>query len=67
MASALIFRCHSCKARIKVAIKLLGQVRPCPRCKTSLRVHIKAPEDSSSILISDSAAEPTEAGATEGR
>jgi uncharacterized paraquat-inducible protein A len=57
MASALTFRCPACNARIKTPIKLLGQVRPCPRCKQALRVRIQPPEDAPPALVSDSAEE----------
>jgi hypothetical protein len=53
MASSITFRCHACKARIKAPPKLMGQVRPCPRCKQALRVRVEPPEDAGPILLTD--------------
>ena len=34
-------------------MKLLGQVRPCPRCKQMVRVRFQPPEDAGPVLLQD--------------
>jgi hypothetical protein len=53
MSSALALRCQSCNARIKAPFKLLGQVRPCPRCKQPLRIRVQPPEDAGPVILRD--------------
>ena len=53
MSAMLVVCCHSCKARIKAPFKLLGQVRPCPRCKQAVRVRIHPPEDAGPVILRD--------------
>jgi hypothetical protein len=51
MASAVFLRCHACKARIKAPMKLLGQIRPCPRCKQAVLIRLTPPQDSPPVLV----------------
>lgn len=59
MSSAIMFRCHACKARIKAPTKLIGQVRPCPRCKQAVRVRIEPPEDAAPVMVQERVEEET--------
>jgi uncharacterized paraquat-inducible protein A len=53
MAYAIHVRCPACRARIKAPAQLIGQTRPCPRCKQSLEVRMSPPEDRGPVLIED--------------
>ncbi len=53
MAYAIHVRCPACRARIKAPSQLIGQTRPCPRCKRSLEVRMSPPEDLGPVLIDD--------------
>jgi DNA-binding response OmpR family regulator len=44
-------RCNACGARIKAAVQLLGQSRPCPRCGESLLVQPQPPDDAEPALV----------------
>jgi len=51
MSTALIVCCHSCKAKIKAPFKLLGEVRPCPRCKQAVRIRVQPPADAGPVIL----------------
>ena len=53
------FRCHSCQARLKAPLKMLGELRPCPRCRKPVRVRITLPEDAGPALVRDKKNEET--------
>jgi hypothetical protein len=53
MAYAIRVRCPACRARIKAPAELIGQRRPCPRCKKSLEVRMSPPDDLGPVLIDD--------------
>jgi hypothetical protein len=59
MSSAIMFRCHACKARIKAPLRMLGQVRPCPRCKQTVRVRISPPDDAGPVMVGGKVEEDT--------
>jgi CheY-like chemotaxis protein len=46
-------RCSGCGSRIKAPMALLGQTRPCPRCKQAIVVTIQPPEDEGPKLVLD--------------
>lgn len=50
MSSVVMLRCHACNARIKAPVKLLGQVRQCPRCKQAVRIRVQPPEDAGPLF-----------------
>jgi DNA-binding NtrC family response regulator len=49
----LRIECSDCGARIKAPVQLLGQSRPCPRCKATLVVQPAPPEDEGPSLVLD--------------
>jgi uncharacterized paraquat-inducible protein A len=51
MHSTIRVVCRGCGARINAPSQLLGQVRPCPRCKQRLVIQTKAPDDSWPVLV----------------
>jgi uncharacterized paraquat-inducible protein A len=46
-------RCPGCDARIKAPKEMLGQTRPCPRCKRRLVIRTPAPTDAQPIVLHD--------------
>ena len=44
-------RCRLCGARVKAPHRLLGQIRPCPKCQRDLPIHEELPEDQGPILL----------------
>jgi len=59
MSKAIFLRCHACRARIKAPIKLLGEIRSCPRCGQAVRIRIQPPEDCGPLIIRDRSEEDT--------
>jgi uncharacterized paraquat-inducible protein A len=55
MASAIVFCCPTCKARIKAPIQIIGQTRACPGCKHFFVVPTQTPGDSGPALLLDAA------------
>ena len=53
MHSSIRVRCPGCDARIKAPIEMLGQTRPCPRCKRRLVIRTQAPNDAQPVLLHD--------------
>lgn len=51
MATAIVLRCHACQARIKAPMKLLGQVRKCPRCGQAILIRILPPQDAPPVIV----------------
>jgi uncharacterized paraquat-inducible protein A len=51
MSAAIFLRCHVCQARIKAPMKMLGQIRPCPRCKQALLIRITPPHDAPPVVV----------------
>jgi hypothetical protein len=56
-AASISMQCPSCNARLRASRQLLGQICPCPRCRTRVTVRLALPSDSDVHLILDS--EPT--------
>jgi hypothetical protein len=51
MNSSISFRCHSCRARIKAPVQLVGQTRACPSCGHNIVIHKVIPPDQDPILV----------------
>jgi DNA-directed RNA polymerase subunit RPC12/RpoP len=51
MTQSLSIRCSGCQARIKAAIRLIGQARACPACGHRIVVQPVAPEEAGPILV----------------
>jgi DNA-binding response OmpR family regulator len=50
-SSAMRCRCYSCGAALKAPLRLLGQTRPCPRCKSDIYLQPQPPEDEGPRLV----------------
>jgi DNA-binding response OmpR family regulator len=50
--SSIRCQCPDCGSRIKAPIQLLGQTRPCPRCKRAILI-VYQPEDEGPKLVLD--------------
>jgi DNA-binding response OmpR family regulator len=46
-------RCLACDARIRAPLRLVGQSRPCPRCKEPVTVRRETPQDEGPLLVID--------------
>lgn len=50
-ADRIALHCVSCQAKLKASRQLLGQVLPCPRCRTPVFVNPPTPSDADICLI----------------
>jgi hypothetical protein len=51
MATLISFRCHSCRARIKAHVQLVGHSRACPGCGHRFVVPKVIPQDQEPVLV----------------
>ena len=51
MLEPLRMLCPKCKARLRAARQLVGQLCPCPRCGTHVMVQIPVPSDADVTLV----------------
>ena len=50
-ADRVALQCPGCQAKIRASRKLLGQVCPCPRCRSAIVVQLPLPSDADINLV----------------
>jgi hypothetical protein len=59
--NVLFVGCPTCEARIRASIRLIGRMRPCPRCGEKLVICPAPPEDSGPMILVDGKRPPVPA------
>jgi len=65
MKKLVSFRCPACNAKLKAAVKLVGQSRPCPACREQVSFLPVAPEPAGPALVIEDLHLPAQAFANQ--
>jgi hypothetical protein len=58
MSSRVSFACSSCRTRLRASIRFVGRTTACPKCKQSVVVPVRVPQEESPVLVWDDGYRP---------